>query len=226
MQRFFDVLFSALALVVLSPVLLPIIIILRLTGEGEVFYIQPRVGKGEKEFGLIKFASMLKNSPNIGAKEITLKDDPRILPFGKFLRKTKINELPQLINIIKGDISLVGPRPMIPKTWLNYPLEARKRICTIRPGLTGIGSIFFRDEEKYLAGQADPLTFYRDIIIPYKVELELWYLENKNLGLYFTIIFLTAIAVLFPNTRSLGWCLRGVPEPPMAIQAAGHEKRK
>ena len=97
MQRFFDIIFSGLALLVLSPLLIPVMLILRFTGEGEVFFIQQRVGLGGKEFGIYKFATMLKNSPSIGPGTVTVRDDPRILPFGKFLRKTKINELPQLI---------------------------------------------------------------------------------------------------------------------------------
>ncbi len=103
--RFFDILFSGIALVVLSPLLIPIMIVLKVTGEGEIFYLQKRIGKDGKPFKIIKFATMLKNSPNIGTTTVTVKDDPRVLPFGKFLRKTKINELPQLINILKGDMS-------------------------------------------------------------------------------------------------------------------------
>ena len=95
MKRFLDVVFSFMALVVLAPFLLPVVVILRFTGEGEVFYIQERAGRGSKSFGLYKFATMLKNSPNIGACEITVRGDPRVLPFGQFLRKTKLNELPQ-----------------------------------------------------------------------------------------------------------------------------------
>ena len=104
MQRFLDILFSGVALLVLAPLLVPIMVILRFTGEGEVFYIQQRVGKDGEMFGLLKYATMLKDSPSLGTGTITVKDDPRVLPIGKFLRKTKINELPQLLNIIKGDI--------------------------------------------------------------------------------------------------------------------------
>ena len=110
MKRTLDVVLSFLALVVLAPFLLPVVVILRFTGEGEVFYIQERAGRGGNSFGLYKFATMLKNSPNIGAGEITVREDPRVLPFGQFLRKTKLNELPQLWNIFIGDMSVVGPR--------------------------------------------------------------------------------------------------------------------
>ncbi len=97
LQRFFDILFSSVALLLLSPLLIVVMIILKFTGEGEIFYVQPRVGEGGKIFNLLKFATMLKDSPNMGTQTVTIKDDPRVLPFGKFLRKTKINELPQLI---------------------------------------------------------------------------------------------------------------------------------
>jgi len=108
MDRFFDVLLSGIALMFLSPLLVPIVIILMLTGEGEVLFLQERIGKGGKKIKLFKFATMLKNSQNIGTGTVTMKDDPRVLPVGRFLRKTKINELPQLLNIFFGDMSVIG----------------------------------------------------------------------------------------------------------------------
>ena len=149
MQRICDIFLSSLAILILSPIFIPIAIVLKFTGEGEIFYKQKRIGLNGKEFELLKFATML-NSPNIGAGEITIHNDPRVLPFGKFLRKTKINELPQLLNIITGDMSIVGPRPMVPNTFYNYSAEAQTMLNTVKPGLSGIGSIFFRDEERYL----------------------------------------------------------------------------
>ena len=214
MQRFFDVLFSGLALIVLAPLLLPVMLALRLTGEGEVFYIQQRVGRYGELFGLYKFATMLKESPNIGPGEITVRNDPRILPFGQFLRKTKLNELPQLINILKGDISVVGPRPMVPSTFAHYEENARKELETVRPGLTGIGSIIFRDEERFLDSSEDPHRFYRETIIPYKTEIERWYIQNQSLKLYFKAIFLTAWVVLFPHSTLPRRVLKGLPEAP------------
>ena len=156
MQRFFDVFFSGLAIVVLAPLMLPIMLILRLTGEGEIFYRQARVGQDGRHFGLLKFATMLKESPNIGPGEITLKDDPRVLPFGKFLRKTKLNELPQLINIFRGDMSVIGPRPQTRRCFDAFPPEAQREIVQVRPGLSGVGSIVFRGEEELYADVYDP----------------------------------------------------------------------
>ena len=120
MQRLLDVFLSGIAIILLGPILAPIACVLKITGEGEVFYKQARVGKGGSSFGLIKFATMLKDSPSIGTGEITIKNDPRVLPLGKFLRKSKINELPQLWNIFIGDMSIVGPRPMVPNLSLIH----------------------------------------------------------------------------------------------------------
>ena len=217
MKRFLDVVLSFLALVALAPLLFPIVVILRFTGEGEIFYIQERAGRGGKSFGLYKFATMLKNSPNIGAGEITVRKDPRVLPFGKFLRKTKLNELPQLWNIFIGDMSVVGPRPMVLNTYAHYPEEAREILNTIRPGLTGIGSIIFRDEERYLADRDEPMEFYREHIIPYKSDLEIWFAKNNTLWLYIKIIFVTAWVVIFSSSTIANKAFIGIPRLPESL---------
>jgi len=216
-KRILDILLSLSALLVLVPLLIPIIIILRTTGEGEIFYVQKRAGKNGNSFGLLKFATMVKDSPNIGPGEITVQDDPRVLPFGKFLRKTKLNELPQLWNIFKGDMSVVGPRPMVLNTYSHYPENARRKLDMIRPGLTGIGSIFFRDEERYLTQQDEPIKFYREHIIPYKSELELWFVDNNTLWLYIKIIFVTALVIIFPRSRIAEKAFDGIPKVPDSL---------
>ena len=198
MQRFFDLLFSCCAILALLPLFIPVIVLLRLTGEGEVFFRQARVGMGRKNFSLLKFATMLKNSERIGAGTVTLKDDYRVLPVGKFLRKTKINELPQLFNIVLGDMSIIGPRPLHKKQFCFYSDEDQRIIASTLPGLSGVGSIIFRDEEKMLQDSNDPEKTYRDKISPEKARLEKWFIEHKSLRLYFKLIFLTVIAVLFP----------------------------
>ena len=218
MRRILDFALSLLAILILSPFIVPIIFILRFTGEGEVFYLQKRIGKGGNEFGLLKFATMLKNSPEIGAGEITLKNDPRVLPFGRFLRKTKLNELPQLINILLGDISIVGPRPMVPNTFMKYSEEAQTQLSKIRPGLTGIGSIVFRDEEQYLNSKKNPQKFYDDHIIPYKNELEIWFVNNNSLLLYFKIILSTAWVIFFPKSNVTSYLLKNIPPKPSGLQ--------
>ena len=216
--RFFDIIFSFLALICLLPLFLPIFLVLRLSGEGYIFYYQSRVGKGGKVFSLLKFATMLKNSPSIGAGEITLKNDPRVLPLGKFLRKTKINELPQIYNILRGDISIVGPRPMVPNTFQKYSKQAQVALNKVKPGLTGVGSIIFRDEEKFLEGKSNPQVFYDNFIIPYKNDLEIWFTKNASLKTYFTIIFLTAWVIFFSSSRLPHQLLIGLPVLPVELK--------
>ena len=219
MQRFFDILFSGLALLVLAPLLLPIALLLRLTGEGEVFYIQQRVGADGRMFGLLKFATMLKNSASIGTGTVTVKNDPRVLPMGKFLRKTKINELPQLINILVGDMSVVGPRPQAQRCFDAFPKDVQREIVKVKPGLSGVGSIFFRDEEDLLHEVANPTEFYDQIIAPYKGALEKWYVQNASLKNYFLVIFVTAWVVLFPKSRIAWSVFEGLPHPPRELSA-------
>jgi lipopolysaccharide/colanic/teichoic acid biosynthesis glycosyltransferase len=192
-------------------------VLLRLTGEGEVFYRQARVGRYGKNFALLKFATMLKNSPLIGTGEITVRNDPRILPLGGVLRKTKLNELPQLWNVLIGDMSIVGPRPMVPDTFSRYPKDAQAVLQTVRPGLTGVGSIIFRDEERYLDGLDDPVGFYRDVIIPYKSELEMWYVAHQSVGLYWRVIVVTAWIVVFPSSELPQSAFLDLPLAPEAL---------
>lgn len=214
MQRLLDIIFSFIALSLLSFIFIPIIIILKFTGEGEIFYIQERSGKNGQPFGLLKFATMVKDSPNIGAGEITIKNDPRVLPFGRFLRKSKLNELPQLWNILIGDMSIVGPRPMVLNTYSNYAEDVRNELNKVRPGLTGIGSIIFRDEERYLNESSDPKEFYKQYIIPYKSDLEIWFVKNNSISLYFKIIFVTAWVVFFSKSNIASKVFDDIPDLP------------
>jgi lipopolysaccharide/colanic/teichoic acid biosynthesis glycosyltransferase len=211
--RAFDILLSGLALLLLSPLLVSVALLLLVTGEGKVFYRQQRVGQNGRNFGLLKFATMLENSPQIGSGEITVANDPRVLPVGRYLRKSKINELPQLINIFLGQMSVVGPRPLTPATFAHYGASGAQ-ISLVRPGLTGVGSIFFRDEERYLAAKSDPRSFYFEQIGPYKERLELWYLKNRSLRLYFLLIFITALVVVVPNFTSYEKWLGDLPKRP------------
>lgn len=217
MQRLLDILFSGVALLILAPLLVPIMILLRFTGEGEIFYVQQRIGRGGKTFGLLKFATMLKNSPNIGTGTVTLKNDPRVLPMGGFLRKTKINELPQLINILKGDMSIVGPRPQTQRCFDAFPKASQIQIMKVRPGLSGIGSIFFRDEEDLMHAARDPNRFYDEVIMPYKGALEEWYVQHASLSTYLLVIFVTAWVVIFPKSRIAWAVFKGLPNPPQEL---------
>ena len=140
---------------------------------------------------------------NIGTGSITLQNDPRVTRIGSFLRKTKINELPQIINILKGDISLVGPRPLVTKTFNAYNEDVQSKIYNVKPGLTGIGSIIFRDEESIISAvtDEDPHEFYKRVIAPYKGELEMWYQSNCSFLLDLQLIFMTAWVILVPTSK-------------------------
>ena len=204
MPRIIDLLLSILALLVLLPLFIPIVAILLLTGEHKVFYTQTRVGYKNQNFKILKFATMLSNSANMGSGSLTLKNDPRVLPFGSFLRKTKINELPQILNILFGDLSIVGPRPQMQVDFEKYSDEVQRKIYNVRPGLTGIGSIVFRDEESLISVASEkenPHDFYKRVIAPYKGELEMWYQAKRSLILDFQLIFITAWAIVVPETR-------------------------
>jgi lipopolysaccharide/colanic/teichoic acid biosynthesis glycosyltransferase len=201
-KRAIDFLAALILIIILSPLLLPIVILLKLTGEGYVFYFQRRLGYGNKYFDIWKFATMLKNSPNMGPGLITVRNDPRLIPMGGFLRKTKLNELPQLINVLIGNMSLVGPRPLVQKTFDAYTPEVQQKIYQSKPGITGIGSIIFRDEEYLVSNSGmEPHEYYRTVIAPYKGALELWYLKRKSLWVDIMIIFLTVWVILFPKSR-------------------------
>ncbi len=212
-KRFFDILLSGLVLLVLTPVLLPIMITLRVTGEGFIFYKQRRLGYKNQYFDVLKFATMLKNSPNMGTGSITLRDDPRLLPMGKFLRKTKINELPQIINVLLGDMSIVGPRPLVDRTFNAYPESIRYKIYDSKPGITGIGSIVFRDEESLIsASDLPPAEFYDKYVAPYKGELEMWYNSHKGFWVDLIIIFMTAWVIVFPTSKLIYKVFKDLPK--------------
>lgn len=214
-KRLLDIIVSFIATIILFPILIPIIIGLKLTGEGFIFYKQKRIGYRNRYFNILKFATMLKDSPNIGSGTITLRNDPRITPMGGFLRKTKINELPQIFNILKGDISLVGPRPLVDKTFQAYSKEVQQIIYKVKPGLTGIGSIIFRDEEALVSRTSmNPHEYYAQVIAPYKGELEIWYQNKASFWLDLQIIFLTAWVIIFPNSALPHKLLLGLPKKP------------
>jgi len=218
MIRFFDIFFSGLAIVVLLPFLIPIMIALKLTGEHYIFYGQERVGRYGKKFKLLKFATMLRDSPNLPGGLYTSTNDPRMLHMGKFLRKTKINELPQLLNIFIGQMSIVGYRPTVEEHYEAYPIEAKQKMYNEKPGLTGVGSIVFRDEEKILQQFEDKKYFHQKIIIPYKAMLENWYMDHKNIINYFKLIAFTVFVVLAPGSNLWKKSLKGLPAIPSELE--------
>ena len=211
-KRALDVLFGGLAVVILTPFMIPVIIALRLSGEGEVFYRQNRVGQHRKLFGIWKFATMLKDSPNLGTGSLTVRNDPRVTRVGHYLRATKVNELPQLLNVVTGEMSFVGPRPQMLVDFDVYPQRVRDVIADVPPGITGIGSIVFRDEERLLSKPGvDAKKFYAETIAPYKGDLEVWYLQHGSLWVDARLVFLTGWVILFPRSRA-AW--RAFPDLP------------
>jgi lipopolysaccharide/colanic/teichoic acid biosynthesis glycosyltransferase len=156
---------------------------------------------------------MLKNSPAFATGTITVKNDSRILPVGKFLRKMKINELPQLLNILFGDMSVIGPRPLTKQTFSAYSINIQELIGRVRPGLSGIGSIVFRGEEDILAGSNGSSDFYKEIIAPYKGALEVWYVENHTITNYLKAILITMMVVIIPQSQIVWYSFKELPIP-------------
>lgn len=224
-KRTFDLLASALGLLVISPLFLVVMIILKFTEEGEVFYLQERMGLNNKTFFIYKFATMLKDSANMGNKTLTVRDDPRITKVGKLLRITKINELPQIINVIKGDMALVGPRPNLPKNFRNYSPEVQDVIFKNRPGITGLGSLVFRDEEllvtTYKELGKNPSEYYRNYIYPYKGALEQWYYHNCSILVDLKILFLTFWSLVDSNSQLVYKTFKNLPSKPQSLTVSG-----
>jgi len=217
-KRFIDIILAVIALLILSPLLIPVMLILWATGEHYVFYGQNRVGYKNKTFKIWKFATMLKASPSLGTGSITLRNDPRVLPFGRFLRKTKINELPQVFNILLGDMSVVGPRPLMKVDFEKYSDEIQAVIYSSRPGLTGIASVVFSDEEQYFHDSGmDHHEFDKKYIAPYKGALEVWYHKHCSFLTDSKIIFLTAWIILFPKSTLMYRFFKDLPPKPLQL---------
>ena len=189
MIRFFDLLFSFLGLVILSPFLFCLYAAVRIESPGGGFYRQRRVGRGGKEFTLYKFRSMRMGSDAKGLLTVGGKD-PRVTKTGAFIRKYKLDELPQLFNVLKGDMSLVGPRPEVPRYVAFYTPEQR-RVLEVRPGITDYASIEYIDENRILGEADNPDKVYIERIMPDKIRLNMKYIENRSVKTYFSVIFLT-----------------------------------
>jgi lipopolysaccharide/colanic/teichoic acid biosynthesis glycosyltransferase len=217
-----DILVSALALFVLSPLFIVVIVILKFTGEREIFFLQPRVGLNGTLFNLYKFATMLKASPTMSGGVLTVKNDPRILPFGKILRKTKINELPQLINVLKGEMSIVGPRPQAITHFDLFPTHVKNKIVKVKPGLTGVGSLVFLNEENLMAkSPKGAKKCYEEDIAPYKGELEIWYVQNQSIQLDIKVMVMTLLIVFCPHNGLYTKLIKLVPQKSAEILQLG-----
>jgi len=218
LKRILDLVIAIFSLFVLSPIFFVTMIILRFTGEREVFYTQKRVGYKQKDFKMWKFATMMKDSEKIGNKDMTLRDDPRVTKAGRILRITKINELPQIFNVVIGNMSIVGPRPLLRVSFEMYKPEYAVKVYNSKPGITGIGPMLLRDEEKIVSEAtekgADPREFYKNKIYPYKGEVEMWYQANKSLWTDILIIFLTAWVIIFSESNLPYKVFKTLPERP------------
>ena len=207
---------AAVGLLVLSPILIPVCILLLLTDEHQIFYRQERIGQNGKKFGILKFATMLKDSPTLGNGMLTVRNDPRITKVGKWLRLTKVNELPQLWNVFVGQMSFVGPRPLTAVGISRYEQAVSQTILQLRPGITGIGSLVFRDEEKLVSlckeNGGDPKAYYREHIFPYKGSVECWYAAKQSFRIDFLLLIATLYSVVF-NDRNIAFKLfKDLPE--------------
>jgi lipopolysaccharide/colanic/teichoic acid biosynthesis glycosyltransferase len=175
-KRTLDVVTSAIGLVLLSPLLLGVAILVRVTSPGAAFFQQERIGRGGRPFKLLKFRSM---RPSRGGPEVTAGSDNRITPVGRVLRKTKLDELPQLLNVLRGDMSLVGPRPEVER-YVRHYTEAQRAVLSVRPGITGVSQLLFRHEEELLAGRDDVEAFYIREVMPQKLDLDLRYIQEQS----------------------------------------------
>jgi lipopolysaccharide/colanic/teichoic acid biosynthesis glycosyltransferase len=229
MKRSFDLIASLLGLIAISPLLLLIAFFLRLSKEGEVFYLQERVGQGGRPFRIFKFATMLKDSPRMGTKTMTLRGDPRITPIGRYLRITKLNELPQLLNVLRGEMSFVGARPLPKKSFERYQTAVQQRIYATPPGITGIGSIVFRDEEKLLTifreQGGDPQKLFTEYIYPYKGRLEMWYQDHVSVCTDLRILLLTFWQIMVPSSSLVFRLFPDLPKRPYALTLEGLRHR-
>ena len=189
--RLSDFVFSFICLVVILPILLLIAIAIKLTSKGPVFFKQVRVGKNGTDFTLLKFRTMQVNADNKGLLTVGGRD-ARITPLGYYLRKFKIDELPQIINVLKGEMSIIGPRPEV-RRYVDLYNQEQRRVLKVLPGITDYASIAYRNENELLAGAADPEYLYIHEIMPRKIELNATFITNRNLKEYFNIIFKTVI---------------------------------
>ena len=224
MKRLFDIAASAVGLLLASPVLLPVMFLVWRQDRHSPFYVAPRVGRGGAPFNMVKLRSMIKNADRSGV-DSTGANDQRITPVGHFIRRYKLDELTQLWNVLKGDMSLVGPRPNVKReTDLYTPVE--KRLLDVKPGITDFASIVFSDEGDILKDQADPDIAYNQLIRPGKGYLGLFYIEHKSLWLDVRLCFLTAIAIVSRERalRGVTKIIRSLGANRQLLDVAGREK--
>ncbi len=190
-KRVFDFFAALIGIIVISPILIVVSIAIKLDSPGNIMFLQKRVGKDKKEFYIYKFRTMVTDAEKLG-KQITVGKDSRITKVGAFLRKYKIDELPQLFNVLKGDMSLVGPRPEVPKYVALYN-EEQKKVLSVRPGITDLASLRYSDENEILGKVDNPEEYYINVIMKDKLNLNLEYIEKSNLFFDISLIIKTII---------------------------------
>ena len=201
-KRFCDIIFALMGLLVTSPIVLIVIVLKKLAGEQEIFYIKGRVGKGGRLFPFIKLSSMKPAKKGEKTSSLTLSNDSRITPLGHFIRKTKIDEFPQFVNIIRGELSFVGPRALMPKIHKDYTKGVKTELSKIRPGVTGLATVVFRNEAQLLADSdyTDEHQFYKEVIGPAKGAIEMIYTQNQSFILDLTILIVTVWQIFRPES--------------------------
>ena len=214
-KRLSDIVLAACILVLISPILLLVAVGVKLSSPGPIIFKQRRNGLDGEEIIVYKFRSMRTQDNGPVVKQAT-KGDPRITKFGAFIRRTSLDELPQFINVLQGRMSIVGPRPLLEASFNLYSPDVQARIYSNRPGLTGVGSIIFRDEEKLISEAPDPHRAYA-AIYPYKGALEMWYIDNQSLTVDFLLMFLTGWAILFPENALAEKALNNLPQRQLAV---------
>lgn len=223
-KRTLDVALSTLGIAILSPLFLLIGLGVKLTSPGSIFFGHARVGRFGKPFRAIKFRTMVNNADQIGGP-VTIAKDPRITRFGQFLRSTKLDELPQLWNVLVGEMSLVGPRPEVEQFVAKYPDEARRAILSVRPGITGLTQIELRYEAEMLANEEDPEEFYERALLPRKIASDLRYIENRSLLMDLSLLFRTFGAIFSrppDSTSSAPIHKKALTTPPAAPPSETH----
>jgi len=211
-KRFSDIIFSIFGIIITGPIMLLTIIILYLTGEKKPIFNQLRVGKNKQLFRLYKLRTMNDNGAN-NSGPITFHNDDRITFFGKFLRWSKIDEFPQFFNVLNGDLSFVGPRPLMPETFYKYKKSTQEIITTIRPGISGAGSVIFRNESFILktVSKDKQEDIYINNILPYKGQLEEWYIDNRSFIMDLKLLIFSVLVVVYSGVKGLNSFFKGLP---------------
>jgi len=212
-KRFFDIVFALMGIVITGPFLLLSILIIFISGETKPLFIQLRVGKDRQLFRFYKLRTM-KRTQSQNSGPITFHGDDRITKVGLFLRWSKMDEFPQFFNVLNGDLSFVGPRPLMPETFYAYDKSTQKRIAKVKPGITGVGSVVFRNEALLLkqAGENKQKDFYLNKILPYKGELEEWYVKHQSFGVDLKLLFFSAAVIAYSRMTGLHNYFKNLPK--------------